>query len=181
MNFKYVIVLVTVLISSLLTIGFSSNSFEEEPVKFSLPKMCNELKARCTGSAYCTACKNCSRCAYCNSGGSCGVCGKSVRTYRTKKKKKNTSTPKYNIKKSTSSPNYQPAYLKEDIYVLKQKTSLRQAANSKSNVLKRLAKNDSVLILDGFSEKYWCKVIHQGKEGWVKKHLLEKRKVGIYP
>jgi len=49
-------------------------------------------------------------------------------------------------------------------------------ANSKATVLKRLAKDDRVQMIDDFSEKYWCKVIYKGKMGWVKKHLLRKRK-----
>lgn len=177
-SFYYILVFSAVLINSPNKNAVKTN----HSTILDEPTMCTALVGRCTGSAYCTACKNCSRCAYCNSGERCGVCRKSARTYRPKKKKRNTNTSKYNIKKLPSSSSvYQPKYSTEDIYILKEKTSLRQTANSKASVLRRLAKNDSVLILDGFSEKYWCKVTHQGKEGWVKKHLLEKRKIGIYP
>ncbi len=185
MNHKYLAALAFLLI---LTVSFIAEpSIKliniDEPSIIDIPSMCTELVGRCTGSAYCTACKNCSRCGYCNSGGSCGVCRKRPqKTYYPKKKKtisnKHTTN---NSKISTPSSFYTPSHLTEDVYILLDKTSLRQSANSRSIVLTRLAINDSVQLLDGYSEKYWCKVIFREEIGWVKKHLLQKRKAIIYP
>ena len=158
----------------------NTSNIEESSI-FTEPTMCTELVGRCTGSAYCTACTNCSRCGYCNSGGSCGVCRKRVKTYRPRKKKKTTLSNQYNIKKSTPSSDNQPNHLTETIYVLTQKTSLRESADASAKVLRRLAINDRVQMLDSYTQKYWCKVLHKGKIGWVKKHLLEKRKTAAYP
>ncbi len=173
--------IVLIFLIGLTNQSFNNTDYIDKPSIFVEPIMCTELVGRCTGSAYCTACSNCSRCGYCNSGGSCGVCGKSVKTYRPKKKKKTTSKYKSIPKKTAPSPASQSTHLTEVVYILKDKTSLRQLANSKATVLKRLAKNDKVQMVDGSTEKYWCKVIYKGKMGWVKKHLLEKKKLIIYP
>jgi len=182
MKFKLLINfnLTLLFLTGLANLSLNNTDYIEEPSIFAEPNMCTELVGRCTGSAYCTACSNCSRCRHCNSGGSCGVCGKRVKTYRPKKKKKATTSYKSNIKKSTPSSS-QPTPLTEAVYVLTDKTSLRQLANSRATVLKRLAKDDAVQMVDGVSEKYWCKVIYEGKMGWVKKHLLEKKELVIYP
>ena len=183
MNFKFLITLslVTLLTLSFFTAPLIQSNQNAKSKEFTAPIMCAELEGRCTGSAYCTACKNCSRCGYCNSGGSCGVCGKRAQTYPTKKKKKRTVNKNYNNINLPSSSSYQSNYLTEDIYVLTHKTSLRQSATSQSVVLKRLAINDIIQMLDGVSNKYWCKVIFKGEIGWIKKHLLQKQKVGIRP
>lgn len=180
MNIKYIIASIFLLIFNFTTVPTSKiENHNEKIVLLAAPTMCAETQGRCTGSVYCTACKNCSRCGYCNSGGSCGVCGKRARTYPTKKKKKRTVNKSHNSINLSSSD--QSNYVTEDIYVLSQKTSLRQAATSQSTVLKRLMINDTIKMLDRNSNKYWCKVIFKGEIGWVKKHLLQKQTIGIRP
>lgn len=173
-----------ILAISLLAVIFSSISFIEPIPKittnvamelsiFDQPVMCSDRVGKCVGSIYCTVCTNCSRCGYCKGGGSCGVCGKE---YYTKPKAK-TKTPKKarnNNEVSNQKSSHQPAYLTQENYVVLEKTSLRMTPNSKATILTRLSVNDKVQMLDGNSEKYWCKVSFDGEIGWVKKHLLKK-------
>lgn len=166
---------VQILIVSLLITVFSSISFIEPiPIQessiFDNPIMCFDRVGRCVGSIYCTACTNCKYCGYCNSGGSCGVCGKRTKKYHSKPKKTTLKTSQNNNGVSTQ----KKAYLTMGTYIVIEKTSLRIAPNSKSKVLRRFSVNDKVYILDGYSEKYWCKVSFNEEIGWVKKHLLKK-------
>ena len=172
------------LLHSIIAFLFLSTSLMEAVPKLKLSSkiseaslvMCSNNTGRCTGSAYCTVCTNCSRCAYCNSGGTCGVCGKKPASYRLKKKKKKiVKQKKYNNKFYNATPVYKVTYKVEDLYILVGKTSLRIQSNSQSKVLRRLSINEEVQMLDGYSTKYWCKVIYKGEIGWVKKHLLQKR------
>ena len=189
MNFKYqtILSLISVLILSFIMTSTTQSNSKIESIDLATLTMCADLTGRCTGSAYCTACSNCSRCGYCNSGGSCGVCGKRPKIYYAKKRKHKKTNEKINFSKITSKSSYnnksssKPTLLTEDIYVLIQRTSLREYAHSSAKVLRRLAINDRVQILDEYSQKYWCKVLHRGKLGWVKKHLLEKRKSLVHP
>ena len=150
---------------------------------------------RCTGSVYCRACKNCKYCAHCNSGGSCGVCGKrSTKTYSSPKseppKKYNSNKTKSNYKNPSYSRSSKVAKPYNDkkrtpitpnnAYVITQKTSLREYGDSQAKVLKRLRVDEEVLVIES-TGKYWWKVIHENEIGWVKKHLLKKKREIIYP
>jgi len=57
-------------------------------------------------------------------------------------------------------------------YAITKRTSLRQSPTAKSKVLKRLAVGTEMVIIEHI-DKYWCKVILNGKEGYVKSFLLE--------
>lgn len=74
----------------------------------------------------------------------------------------------YAAKKNTS------RYSQNKVHVLIQKTSLRSSADSQSAVLKRLRVGDEVEVLET-SDKWWYKVSCEGKEGWVKKQLLQQK------
>lgn len=63
-------------------------------------------------------------------------------------------------------PNYQ-------FYKITKKTSLRQGATASSKVLKRLKVGTEVKVIDQV-DRYWSKVILNGKVGYVKVLLLEK-------
>lgn len=52
-------------------------------------------------------------------------------------------------------------------------TSFRKGPDSKTGVMLRFKAGDEVTVLDD-SGKWWWKVSFQGKEGWVKRQLLEK-------
>lgn len=152
----------------------SSNIYEN-------PLMCSNISGKCMGKSYCTACSNCSRCGYCNSGGSCGVCARKPSKYVPKKWA--TIPEKSILKQSNSTPTslYQSAYLPKEIFTVVEKTSLRIAPNAKSAVLQRLDKNNRLQMVDATSQKYWCKVICDGRVGWVKTHLLERVSRTKYP
>ncbi len=148
-------------------------------------------EAKCVGSPYCRACKTCNYCAYCSGGGTCGVCSnKRSRLYTPPSPPSYQSQERENIKvvPSYNSTRSAPPVPKKEIipesgishdsnradikrYSVTTATSLRQAADSQSTVLKRIAFGDELLLID-CSHKYWCKVIHNGKTGWVKKQLL---------
>jgi len=53
------------------------------------------------------------------------------------------------------------------------RTSLRKSATASSKVLKRLAVGTKVQVIEQVN-KYWCRVILNGREGFVKSFLLEK-------
>ena len=53
------------------------------------------------------------------------------------------------------------------------RTSLRKSPTASSKVLKRLAVGTEVKVLEQVN-KYWCRVILNGREGFVKSFLLEK-------
>lgn len=53
-----------------------------------------------------------------------------------------------------------------------QSTSLRAGPDGKAKVLKRFAPGDQVTVLDNSGE-WWWKVNFNGREGWVKRRLLE--------
>ena len=59
------------------------------------------------------------------------------------------------------------------VYKITKKTSLRQKATASSKVLKRLNVGTEVKVIDQV-DRYWCKVILNGKEGYVKVLLLER-------
>lgn len=140
----------------------------------------------CVGSAYCTACKNCKYCGHCNSGGSCGVCGKragrtpSPQYYPAPEKQ---YTPPSSTARSPGTDNYRtievepptptafPPATEKKVYTVSTATSLRQSADSQAVVLKRLAPGHALYLID-CSDRYWCKVTHLGRTGWVKKQLL---------
>lgn len=63
-------------------------------------------------------------------------------------------------------PNY-------SVYKITKKTSLRQNATASSKVLKRLKVGTKVKVIDQV-DRYWSKVIMNGKVGYVKVLLLEK-------
>lgn len=139
-------------------------------------------EGRCTGSRYCTACTTCNYCKHCNSGGSCGVCGggSSRRTYSPSYYSKD-GTNRYS--KPSNPYTTQPVFTPEkqhtiiivnDLYIVTQATSLRQRATHKSNVLLRFAPGDEATLLEP-TDKYWWKVVFNGKVGWVKKALLRKK------
>lgn len=136
----------------------------------------------CRGSAYCTACKNCKYCKYCNNGGSCGVCVNIAKSYNKPKQKKENKYSPSRKKKPNLNRNYYPNNDKinpapnfyNNTYTVTKKTSLREFANSKSKVLKRLDFNQKVIVLES-PPGYWWKVIYNNKVGWVKKNLLQKQ------
>jgi SH3-like domain-containing protein len=51
-------------------------------------------------------------------------------------------------------------------------TSFRTGPDSKARVLLRFEPGDQVIVLDDSGE-WWWKVSFDGKEGWVKRQLLE--------
>lgn len=57
-------------------------------------------------------------------------------------------------------------------YAITKRTSLRKSPTAKSKVLKRLAVGTEMVIIE-YVDKYWCKVILNGREGYVKSFLLE--------
>lgn len=59
-------------------------------------------------------------------------------------------------------------------HTLIQATSLRARPDGKAKVLKRFALGDQVTVLDNSGE-WWWKVNFNGKEGWVKRRLLEEK------
>lgn len=153
---------------------------------------------KCVGSAYCTACKSCQYCAHCNSGGSCGVCGKRpVRTPSAPSRYEYPAPEKHYAPSSrtttspstgnlNSSPNTSDnRVIKQEepvpiapattesikVYTVSTATSFRQSPDSQATVLKRLAPGHALYLID-CSDRYWCKVTHLGRTGWVKKLLL---------
>lgn len=58
-------------------------------------------------------------------------------------------------------------------YKITKKTSLRQNATASSKVLKRLKVGTELKVIDQV-DRYWCKAILNGQEGYVKVLLLEK-------
>jgi|GEM_PF-4824352 len=120
---------------------------------------------RCTGSVYCTACTNCKYCKHCKGGGSCGVCGKKIvrkkrkATSRIKSQNNGMSQTNYHSKSNlTPKGNKLAQFTRSGIII--QKTSLRDAPNSKSKVILRFRAGDEVTILKECND-WWCKVLFE--------------------
>ncbi len=162
--------------------GVSKKTYEPIQIERILCSSYGNENGTCRGLASCTACKNCKYCKYCNNGGSCGVCVDRTKLYYKPKPKEEKKYSPSRKKK----PNLNRADLpKEDknkivpsyynnTYTVTAKTSLREFANSKSKVLKRLEVNQEVIVLES-PQGYWWKVIYNNKVGWVKKNLLQKQ------
>lgn len=164
--------------------SFSSPQHQNAPIQIE-SILCSSYGSEhgtCRGLANCTACTNCKYCGYCNNGGSCGVCAirpqsdykpkprKEKKYYPPRKKKSNSKRADIiNDDKIKVAPN---SY--NNTYTVTKKTSLREFANSKSKVLKRLDVNQEVIVLES-PAGYWWKVIYNEKVGWMKKNLLQKQ------
>ena len=59
-------------------------------------------------------------------------------------------------------------------FTVSQSTSLRSYADSKASVIDRVRAGESVVVINTDSFTHWWKVSHDGKIGWIKKHLLSK-------
>ena len=59
-------------------------------------------------------------------------------------------------------------------FTVSQSTSLRSYADSKASVIDRVRAGESVVVINTDSFAHWWKVSHDGKIGWMKKHLLQK-------
>jgi len=100
---------------------------------------------------------------------------KSSHSQGTYKRKRSSSQSSNRSNGAISNKTAKSPAIKSDNYVVTKATSLRALPDSQSGVLKRIAASDQVKAIDCGSNEFWCKVIHNGKKGWVKKHLLEKR------
>ena len=141
---------------------------------------CSTGEARCTGSAYCSACKNCSGCAYCNSGGSCGVCSGGKRStssssgYGTpnKAKPKNQTNREhsnnYNKQESTVYP-YTEMYM-----VITEKLNVREDAGTGFSIVEALKKNDNVLKISTKGQWTKVKVVTSHTIGYVLSKYIKK-------
>ncbi|MDC8002731.1 SH3 domain-containing protein [Aureisphaera galaxeae] len=121
---------------------------------------CCTTERGCTGSAYCTACKNCTGCRHCaKNGGSCGVCSP---------RSSSVSRPSsFNTKK--------PTFRTGDILVVSAETlNLRKGPGTKYDVLKKLAKNEKLELVEASGSWIRVKLLNKTLSGYVfKKYVIK--------
>lgn len=81
------------------------------------------------------------------------------------------TTPTYNSPYTLPSNTYTPP--QNEFYYVTQRTSLRSHATSQSDVLRRLDVDTKLKLLEKTHDHWWY-VSYNGREGWVKAHLLQR-------